>query len=822
MELDRQKGRILAAIVLAFVAALLLVRLSSFGIWDPWELNAADQARSLAEGEAVDLTRPSLPSWLVAIGFSAFGVHEWAGRLPLALAGFATVALAFLLVRRFAGVRAGVYAALVAGTTPLFLLNARQMLGDAPAFAAQALVGLCAVSAVLLPTTKTDASDRRRWSLTYAWLAGLVVSIALAVWARGALSGVLPPLLAVAIVAGLDGILLDPKRDRRRAIAAWVVVGVAVAMTAGVVHAVIADYAEYSAWIGGRPRGGTPPTFEAVLEDVFHAFAPWSALALVALARMLWPDAGAASENEAADEQAAAEARAARDQRSFRLVLVLWVAFAYGALTLYMARYGTGPYVAVVPLAAAVALFLRDVEESNKGWVAAGVVGALLVGLVLRDFDLYPGSPVDALALEGVEVPEVFNPKIAWGAVLALFALASFLCIAIGPGELKAPEGASRGETAKWLALAGPRIVRDFVRAQWKRGWQTKTWIVLGAIVLSLFVLFGAACLVMGESLPVTSLVIRVGKVLFFLPIAIVVGVGVGFATIWAVAHLGRFRLVPVLVAGAIAGAYVSQGWLPALSAHFSPREVYDTYNQLARANEPLAEYRVGSRAAAYYAKGEIRELPSQGELVQFLSAETRRWAVIPADELAAVDRAFRQATQRHLFVPDASSARVVLATNLPIEGRENESFVAKYVLSEPPRVQFPVGASFEDKIELVGFDLDLPHDGWVGAGETFTVTWYWRALQRVPGAYKIFLHVDGQGLRLNGDHDPVDGKYPVRLWDQGDVVVDVQELSVPANYRPGTYTFFIGFYSGEARLEVVRGPEDDANRVRAGVLRIR
>ena len=85
-----------------------------------------------------------------------------------------------------------------------------------------------------------------------------------------------------------------------------------------------------------------------------------------------------------------------------------------------------------------------------------------------------------------------------------------------------------------------------------------------------------------------------------------------------------------------------------------------------------------------------------------------------------------------------------------------------------------------------------------------------------------MFLHVDGQGNRLNGDHDPVEGKYPVRLWDEGDVVVDVQELSVPANYRPGPYTFFIGFYAGEGRLTVEEGPKDTENRVRAGTVLVR
>jgi hypothetical protein len=73
----------------------------------------------------------------------------------------------------------------------------------------------------------------------------------------------------------------------------------------------------------------------------------------------------------------------------------------------------------------------------------------------------------------------------------------------------------------------------------------------------------------------------------------------------------------------------------------------------------------------------------------------------------------------------------------------------------------------------------------------------------------------------LNGDHDPVDGKYPVRLWDEGDVIVDRQQLKVPATYRAGAYTIFVGLFRGEKRLEVTNGPSDGENRVRAGIIRL-
>ncbi|MDB4278767.1 hypothetical protein N9917_04125, partial [Deltaproteobacteria bacterium] len=109
-----------------------------------------------------------------------------------------------------------------------------------------------------------------------------------------------------------------------------------------------------------------------------------------------------------------------------------------------------------------------------------------------------------------------------------------------------------------------------------------------------------------------------------------------------------------------------------------------------------------------------------------------------------------------------------------------------------------------------------------VGAGQRFEVTWYWRVLGKAPSGYEVFVHVDGQGLRLHGDHIPVDGHYPTKLWETGDVIVDTQELLVPANYPIGDYTMYVGLFSGSKRLEVKSGPNDGVNRVNAGPLPVR
>lgn len=840
MDSTRLKGRIAAAVVLLAVTCLLVVRLSSFGIWDPWELSAADLARQVANGEAAAIDRPPLATWLVAAGFSIFGVHEWSGRLPIALAGLAAVALAYLLVARFAGRRAGVWSALVAATSPLFLFNARQMLGASPGFAASAAVFLCAMSAVFLPTSVRARSERARLS-TIGWAAGLVVSAVLATLASGVMLGVAPPLLAVAAAILARNELAPPWRDRRRAAAAAVVTVLAIVVACGVARAVWADYAGFGLWTGGTPRGGTPPTWEVAIERLFHSFAPWSALLPIALGRMLLgrPHAGPPP----AAQRAFGGSRLALtvshpEEGALRIALVAWIAFGYLAQTLFTARYGPATFLPLVGAAAAVALTIRDVERSERPWWAAAIVAFFFVGLVIRDYRAYPGGPIEGLAADGFQVPdpEVFNPIVRWAVALGSFALLLVLGLSADPRpdayaalRADARRVASHWLTKSWkLTLSWLRfgIPVELLGTQIRRGPAAALWVLAIAYLFLGMACAGVAFLVLPDhvlaSLGLTSLVVKVGIVLVLVPPAVVVTTALGRLALFLFGKLGSYRLAPAMVASLGVAAYASQGFLPDLSSHFSPREVYDTYNALAREGEPLGEFRVGGRAAAYYARGEIQELATQAQLIEFLGQERRVWAAFRADDLAAVNREYRRRHGRHLFVADARSARMVLATNQPVEGMSNQNYLADAVLDTAPRPEHPTRINFDNRIELLGFDLDLPHGDYVGPGELFKITWYFRVLAPVPGGYQPFVHIDGPGQRINGDHEPVGGRYPVRLWEAGDIVVDRQELRVPGNYRRGDLTIFMGFYSGETRLEIVSGPKDDANRGRAGILRVR
>ncbi|MDP1706191.1 MAG: glycosyltransferase family 39 protein [Sulfurimicrobium sp.] len=65
--------------------------------------------------------KPALQYWTTAAAYSLFGEHEWTARLWSGLTGFAGVLLAFFAARRLFGAEAGLYSALVVGSSFLYV-----------------------------------------------------------------------------------------------------------------------------------------------------------------------------------------------------------------------------------------------------------------------------------------------------------------------------------------------------------------------------------------------------------------------------------------------------------------------------------------------------------------------------------------------------------------------------------------------------------------------------------------------------------------------------------------------------------------------------
>jgi 4-amino-4-deoxy-L-arabinose transferase-like glycosyltransferase len=114
---------------LAVLACVSLVGIFDHGLWTPDEPRDAEISREIAEGDWLvptlnrrpHLEKPPLYFWTVAASYKLFGVSAWAARIPSILFAWGTLAFTFLLARRIFGRDAAWLAALVLGTTIMFL-----------------------------------------------------------------------------------------------------------------------------------------------------------------------------------------------------------------------------------------------------------------------------------------------------------------------------------------------------------------------------------------------------------------------------------------------------------------------------------------------------------------------------------------------------------------------------------------------------------------------------------------------------------------------------------------------------------------------------
>ena len=150
---ERQTG-----LFVILIGLLLYVPLAgSYGLYDPWETHYGEVARQMTErGDYISLwwpgapidadhfwSKPVLSFWIMSLSMQLFGLRhaapgvmalssrpEWAMRLPFCLLGVLGMYSIYLCVSRFVSRRAGIFAALVTATSPLYSLVARQAMTD--------------------------------------------------------------------------------------------------------------------------------------------------------------------------------------------------------------------------------------------------------------------------------------------------------------------------------------------------------------------------------------------------------------------------------------------------------------------------------------------------------------------------------------------------------------------------------------------------------------------------------------------------------------------------------------------------------------------
>ena len=126
--------------------------------------------------------KPPLQYWATATAYTVFGEHQWTSRLWMGLTGFAGILLVWFAGLRLFGREAAGYAAILLGSSMLYVLMGHINTLDMGVtfFLTLGIAGL------LLGQTQTDTTKRRNWMLL-AWAA-----LGLAVLSKGLMGLVLP------------------------------------------------------------------------------------------------------------------------------------------------------------------------------------------------------------------------------------------------------------------------------------------------------------------------------------------------------------------------------------------------------------------------------------------------------------------------------------------------------------------------------------------------------------------------------------------------------------------------------------------------------
>jgi len=835
-ELPAVRASGLATRVLAYVIAAIFLFpfLAKSGIWDPYELDAADLARRIAVRvfhataleipgavttlpTLTDLKMGELPFTSMALGFRALGLHDWTGRLPLAIWGFLGVVAIYELLARLIDRKAGLYAAIALVTMPLYFMQARTMLGDIVTMAS-VTIGFVGLAGALLDDVSED--EAKTFGLArLAWFALGLVGITAGFLSRGFLIGVAVPALSV----GLTWLVLRGGGEAR-GFSLRDGFG-AIALGLGLIALGLGLYALAKARPEAplsRALGFTllrkPPndaTFDLVVRQIGHALFPWSAFLPFALGRLLRAPVEAAS-------------RAVSREIGVRAALLIGGAVAYGAFALLAPYAGALPFAGPAFLAGAAALAIFDFERGAPPSRALAV-GTTVLGLVmLADILHEPDRALSPFGVDKAQFPKSFEVDGGRRLVIVLALFAGLVALAWFEAQPKDPERRARA----WAAgrLDEYRAASADLTAIWHGN------LLFGLVVVEAALVGLGAMIFVGKRAawaPVDKLpknfadaglnvwwVVPVGALLTPL---LILAARDGFRLLVRETRLSRasFTLVAALLAGGVQGFW----YYPSLAAQLSPKEVFDAYARLHSGSEPLALLGVRGRAAAYYGGGEPPSFTEVARGFAWLTevATKRRWMVVKSDDLPKLNSLYRAQYGKNLPVLDGRSSQILLVSN-QLGGHVNESPLAKLVLDDPPQPRTPIDASFEEQLDVIGWEVADKVGAVVDSvvpATGYHLRIYYRVVHPITGNWKSFVHIDGFQRRFNGDHAVVDGKYPMNLWQPGDVIVDDLDFQLEPNFTPGDYTVYFGFFSGESRFRVTRGPQHE-NRVVAGAIHVR
>jgi hypothetical protein len=120
----------------------------------------------------------------------------------------------------------------------------------------------------------------------------------------------------------------------------------------------------------------------------------------------------------------------------------------------------------------------------------------------------------------------------------------------------------------------------------------------------------------------------------------------------------------------------------------------------------------------------------------------------------------------------------------------------------------FPVNVSLENKVVLLGYDLDLSD---ARPGGEVSVTLYWEALQSFERNKQVFVHLYDGYLWAQHDGAPECAINPTTRWEPGQRIVDSHILDLPEDMSVDSVPLIVGMYDliSKERMKVSGSGED-------------
>jgi hypothetical protein len=283
-------------------------------------------------------------------------------------------------------------------------------------------------------------------------------------------------------------------------------------------------------------------------------------------------------------------------------------------------------------------------------------------------------------------------------------------------------------------------------------------------------------------------------------------------------------RPAAVASVGILAGLLLTQlGWTYVLR-NLSAADVFERYRNVAVAAEPLAVMSLNPQLAVYAGATAPQPLATAADVSGWLTmGGQRRWAALRSDELAAVNAEYRRLKHENLPVFGEATGAALLATNLLPKGERDGNPLSLGLPRERPRLAVDVEGEFAGQLRVLGLEWRDRRGRPVAslsAGRSYQLTMAFEVLAPVRRDWQLFVHLEARGFRINGDHPPLQDRYPTHHWAAGDYVVDEHEVAIARDAPPGRYELLFGWYAGQQRLEVTRG-ERSGDRLHAGAIYI-